>query len=371
MVSLSANERSILGALGEWSHEIQNHGLQSVLLARLPFRLPVGVSLTEHEVPPLPLTSKNRFNLYPHHWPEFGLQSSYVPVLLFILEGEADILIGATQQMLDNARHSEDVSPEAVIPESGRMVFAVPEGHLVVVPEGVPHSDGLYPHWFRPHMERANCRILWVMVTPEGAICHTCRTVRGEHKHQEHLMLRDPQLAPLTALFIEEIQTWRRCQQETAQALLHGLLLHLQDGFSEGRTHKLEAEIRLFEANSSRDEAHFFGPVAFKRACKFIRFNLENQLSVGKIAQHAQLSPTHLNRLFRTETEMSVMQYVAHHRMEAARSLLLNTQLSIDEVAKLTGYTRLSHFSHAFAQSTGVAPTQFRKQQLSESMDEK
>ncbi len=88
---------------------------------------------------------------------------------------------------------------------------------------------------------------------------------------------------------------------------------------------------------------------------------LEN-LSVQSVADHFNISPAYVFRLFKQVTGTSLMQYIIQRRMGEAQTLLLITDLSITEVAKRVGYDNLSHFVKMFTQNIGMSPRKYRKQ---------
>jgi AraC-like DNA-binding protein len=70
----------------------------------------------------------------------------------------------------------------------------------------------------------------------------------------------------------------------------------------------------------------------------FMNANLQRRLSLNELAKLANLSASHLSRLFRTETKLSPWEYLIGLRMERARELLTTSLLSIKEVMAAVGY---------------------------------
>ena len=61
---------------------------------------------------------------------------------------------------------------------------------------------------------------------------------------------------------------------------------------------------------------------------------------------------------------MSPIAYLTKTRMENARRLLLDADLTIKEVAAQVGYQDAHYFSRAFARESGMAPTAYRRKRL-------
>jgi len=85
------------------------------------------------------------------------------------------------------------------------------------------------------------------------------------------------------------------------------------------------------------------------------------KLTLTKIARHAQVSPSHLVRLFQSNLDTSPMRYLTQVRIRHAQGLLLRSQLTIKEIAHLAGFSDQLYFSRVFRSETGSAPRDFRR----------
>ena len=72
---------------------------------------------------------------------------------------------------------------------------------------------------------------------------------------------------------------------------------------------------------------------------------------------------------FKKEYDITIMEYVMKKRMEKAARLLLNSELSIREVAEECGFCDNEYFSRCFKNYHGTSPVSWRKQ-LREKEDE-
>ncbi len=91
-----------------------------------------------------------------------------------------------------------------------------------------------------------------------------------------------------------------------------------------------------------------------------IRSRLGEPLSLKELASACGMTPRTLNRRFRAATQMTPVQYQHQIRIEEARSLLLNSNLSIAEVGWQVGFQNPSVFSRRFRSLAGVTPRQYR-----------
>ncbi|MBO5070720.1 MAG: response regulator [Roseburia sp.] len=93
----------------------------------------------------------------------------------------------------------------------------------------------------------------------------------------------------------------------------------------------------------------------------YIMKNLNNpQLSVASIADHFGFSSDYLSRSFKRDIGVSLTAYIGHLRLNQACRLLMNTQLSIAEIAQCTGYSSTNYFCRSFKKLLDISPTDYR-----------
>ncbi|GAB5471497.1 MAG: GlxA family transcriptional regulator [Rhodospirillales bacterium] len=88
--------------------------------------------------------------------------------------------------------------------------------------------------------------------------------------------------------------------------------------------------------------------------------NLEEPLSRNSLAEHAGLSARQLERLFRKYLNRSPARYYLELRLNRARLLLLQTDMSVIDVALACGFVSASHFSKCYRDSFGHTPRRER-----------
>ncbi len=98
-----------------------------------------------------------------------------------------------------------------------------------------------------------------------------------------------------------------------------------------------------------------------ENALLFIDENLDKKLTSAQIAEHANLSKFHFQRLFGAYMGESLHQYVLHRQLErSAQELLSLPDKSIIEIAIDSGFETHSAFSRAFRQHFNICPSRFR-----------
>jgi len=101
-----------------------------------------------------------------------------------------------------------------------------------------------------------------------------------------------------------------------------------------------------------------------QRAVAYLHDHLAEPLDLDQLAEVSDLSRSHLTRLFRQHTGHTPMTYLRRARIERARQLLADVDLSIKQIARRCGFDDAYHFSRVFRQIDGLSPTLYREAAL-------
>jgi|GEM_PF-142277 len=82
--------------------------------------------------------------------------------------------------------------------------------------------------------------------------------------------------------------------------------------------------------------------------------------NVPDMAEKLNISPSHFQRLYKSRYGISCMKDVWTSRMEYAKQLLLNTDLSANEISYMCGYQNYEYFSRSFVKYACVSPVKYR-----------
>ena len=88
----------------------------------------------------------------------------------------------------------------------------------------------------------------------------------------------------------------------------------------------------------------------------------ESTLGIEYIADIFGASSKYLSRKFKEETGMTFTNYLTVCRINQAKNILVQTNLSINEIGQQIGYPITSTFIRAFKKYEGVSPSEYRKQ---------
>ena len=93
---------------------------------------------------------------------------------------------------------------------------------------------------------------------------------------------------------------------------------------------------------------------------RFIDRNIYSGISIAQLAELIFRSPSQTIRIFKKEFGVPPYEYLMQKRVETARMLLLNTSLSVKEIAYRLNFADEHYFSNYFKKKTGLSPLKLR-----------
>lgn len=102
-----------------------------------------------------------------------------------------------------------------------------------------------------------------------------------------------------------------------------------------------------------------------RKVIHYIQTNLAEEICLETLGNFVGLSKQYLVNLFKKETGGTIHDYLAVERLKAARTLLQNSDMSVETISEACGFNTPSYFCTFFKQKVGTSPLQFRKQQPS------
>lgn len=96
----------------------------------------------------------------------------------------------------------------------------------------------------------------------------------------------------------------------------------------------------------------------------YIRDNLKEKVSLKDIAKSTFYSAIYLEKVFKTDTGRSIIDYHLEERINKAKRLLIEGSTSLTEIAESVGFIDYNYFSRIFKKRVGFTPSQYRKAYL-------
>lgn len=139
------------------------------------------------------------------------------------------------------------------------------------------------------------------------------------------------------------------------------------------RLSKAENSQREEDASADRDSGQESAPLnigsqkhVIRQITDYIDNNIQNNIGLHDIASQVYLSPGYLSTLFKRETKKNIVQYIAIRRMEKAKNLIMNSNISIKKVGQAVGYQNTSYFCLLFRKCYGITAQQMREMSVND-----
>ena len=95
-------------------------------------------------------------------------------------------------------------------------------------------------------------------------------------------------------------------------------------------------------------------------ALEYIYTNYFNKITLQELTRSAHLNRVSLNEMFKEQFGCTAMGYLMLYRLQLAGDLLIHTDMSLEEIARSTGFEYDTYFIKQFTAKRGVSPTNYR-----------
>lgn len=96
------------------------------------------------------------------------------------------------------------------------------------------------------------------------------------------------------------------------------------------------------------------------KALAFIASRMPGDVTLAETAKHVHVNSCYLSQLFKQQTGVNFVDYVADLRIRAAKKMLTTTTLRVADIAERLCFADISYFSTQFKKHTGCTPTEYR-----------
>ncbi len=198
--------------------------------------------------------------------------------------------------------------------------------------------------WQRP---RVLTRVTHFYIDPREPLADPALRF-GEIEFKPRLFFYDRDLWETALKFKSQVENPGSMPRLYAEAL--GIVL----------THEL---VRINSGAARREPVNRGGlaPWQQKRVAAYIEERVANDIPLATLAELARLSPYHFCRSFKRTFGIPPHRYHAIRRIERAKQLLADRQLSVTTIALDVGFSDTSRFSAAFHRLTGQTPSCYRR----------
>lgn len=263
-------------------------------------------------------------------YPDSQMDESAVPTLLYVINGLAKINVGD-------------------------YILRCQPGDFILLPPQIP--KGKFLSHARDDSPHTTCDILYLSpgrLLGDGLECWIAHSAGDKVTSNAGLgaaLLQNGFLATLFNELHEKVQA--APQSEIALLLLRSLTIYLLQEIYEGRA--LIPDTKRF----SQPMEYSHSPI--KHALSYIDSHIHEHLTIDIMAREAALSARSFTQLFRQEVGSSFHHYLTARRLEHAEKLLVNTDLKVQEIARLVGLSP-SRFNRLFHTHYTCSPGTYRQE---------
>lgn len=92
----------------------------------------------------------------------------------------------------------------------------------------------------------------------------------------------------------------------------------------------------------------------------YIENNLSKNLTIEELSDILHFHPSYFIRFFRAATGVTPLTFIQQKRISLAQRLLLDKNMSIQDISATAGFSNPHYFSHYFKKATGLTPSEYR-----------
>lgn len=122
---------------------------------------------------------------------------------------------------------------------------------------------------------------------------------------------------------------------------------------------------RLYTYTTSESPAN----PQFDKLCQLrgrMRKNPEEPWNIANIAESLYLSKSYLQKIYKSYFNKSIIEELIEFRLEKAKELLTETDMTITDISRQCGYSSYNYFVRQFRNTVGVSPTEYRRKKETE-----
>lgn len=116
---------------------------------------------------------------------------------------------------------------------------------------------------------------------------------------------------------------------------------------------------RLMDANADRAKSRQISMLL--PVLRFMHDNFRSDISMTQLSNIMGVTPQHFCRVFRKTMNVSPNEFLTRIRLDEAKRLLNEKDVSVSEVAVRSGFRDAGYFSTVFRKHEGISPVQYKK----------
>jgi AraC family transcriptional regulator len=159
--------------------------------------------------------------------------------------------------------------------------------------------------------------------------------------------VQNPSIGKIIGLLSDELEAGGQSGTLFAETLAHALAIKFLQSYDA-------SEEKIFSTKPLL-------PKILRRIQELIEAELNRQLSLDALAKESGYSRAYFLRMFRAATGLTPHQYVLERRLHRAQQLLKQKQTALADIAVACGFSSQTHMTDSFRSHLGITPGEYRR----------
>lgn len=135
----------------------------------------------------------------------------------------------------------------------------------------------------------------------------------------------------------------------------------ISEVYYEAKILEMIATLLSWKTNAIHNFINTDDSEALHRLGHYLEQNFSNPTDIQMYARMCNMSKSKLSELFHSIYGCTIVEFIMNYRIDKAKRLLLENELSIQQIAATVGYSHQSSFTYLFKQHVGCSPREYRK----------
>lgn len=133
---------------------------------------------------------------------------------------------------------------------------------------------------------------------------------------------------------------------------------------------KVEGAMQLLLSDFFKDTSSAHKDLSrFESILSYIEENYNTEIPLSVLASKMNVSTLYFSNYFKSTFHISPKQYILNKRLAEGQRLLLETDMTIGEIATAVGFSSENYFSEFFTSKIGISASKYRKRALPKQRD--
>lgn len=236
-------------------------------------------------------------------------------------------------------------------------------GNTHTIIEGKSFSEAsLWPSEYQRMTALASCRFLFgssrfyknTVTAPElsafaSEICNQCQNGLNAYTNGDYAGFS------LSCEFLT--RELPRLKEESSASAAH-LVSFLEHAYAVDCSAPLAGQFSRLSSTMMQNTSSDF---RYDEILRYLEQHYQEDLSLSSVAARFCLSPGYFSTIFKKKAGHNFVHYLTFLRIREAKRLLMETQMTISEIASSVGYSSASFFIRSFKKTEGISPSEYRK----------